>query len=836
MRVGPAFSRFNAGEFGPRMDARVDFGTYAAAGERFLNILPLPQGGFTRRAGTRYISGVADASQRHRLLPFEFSTVKAYILEAGNATFRFFSQQAIISVENTDASITNGTFPSGITGWSDQSTGGTAAISHDSTLDMMNLVGDASQTAIAQQEIAIGASFRSTVHVLKFRVVGAPGDVVKVRIGSTSGATDIVNDFEASTGWHALDFNPATNSSVFLQFRNEDDKTKKIDDVSLLDNEPLEIGSPYASSDLKHLRYAQSPDVMYICRGWSVEASNSVPAYRLERFGDLRWSLEEVLFTDGPYMDENTTSTTLTPGATSGFDITFTASAVTGINDGRGFQSTDVGRLVRIYNGSSSKWAWGVITSVTSTTAVKVDRKGDVAFVASGQTKWRLGEFSGTTGHPSVVTFVQQRLFLAATAAEPQKFFLSQSASVENFTPDNQNDTVEDDDAISFRLAAERVNSIVWASYRRRLALGTVGGEWSVESEGQVITPSDIDAIPQTSFGGSEIAQALKVRNRQLYVQRTARKLLEYGYNFNDDAYQSLDLTILHDRVLKTGIREIAYAQEPDSIVWAVREDGVLAALTYQPEQEVLGWSRHIIGGSFDGGDAVVESVATIPGTNGAGQIKDSTARDEIWVIVKRTIDGNTVRYVEVMEKVFSGDEDDQEDAYYFDSLVTYDSSATTTITGLSHLEGETVKVWGDGALQTDKTVVSGTITADRAASVFQVGLGYRHKWKSLQLAYGAQAGSATGKSKVPQKVGFNLLETAENSIEFGTDEGSLKPLELRAIANATALPSPLYTGQTKMMPVSAQWGPDTRIYLEGDHGPCTVRGIPFDLAINERM
>lgn len=281
MRVGPAFNDFNSGEYGERMDARVDFAKYASAGARFVNILPLPQGAWTRRPGSRFVKEVADSSSFHRLIAFQFSTIRAYVLEFGEAVMRFYRLQARVAVEDTDASITNGTFDSGITGWTDQSTGGTASISHDSTLDMMNLVGDASQTAIAEQEIAIGASFRSTVHVVRFRVYGAPGDTVKVRIGSTSGATDIVNDFVAGTGWHALDFDPATNASVFLQFRNEDDKTKKIDDIAILDNEPLEIATPWGSSDLPFLKYAQSPDVLYIARG-SDTASSTFPIYRLE--------------------------------------------------------------------------------------------------------------------------------------------------------------------------------------------------------------------------------------------------------------------------------------------------------------------------------------------------------------------------------------------------------------------------------------------------------------------------------------------------------------------------------------------------------------------------
>ncbi len=973
MRVGPAVTSFNAGEFGELMEGRVDFARYPSASRRMLNALPLPQGPWTRRPGTRYVASVKSASVRSRLTRFEYSTGEAYILELANNAIRFFRNQARIGVADTDASITNGTFDSNITGWTDQSTGG-ASIAHDSTNDRMNLVGAASQTSIAEQQISIGASYRSTDHVVAFQVFGAPGDVVKVRIGSSSGGTDIVNDFTASTGYHVLDFNPATNASVYLQFRNEDAKTKAVDNISIIDDAPLDLASPWAEADLQSLKFAQNKDTLYCVRG------STTAIYRLERFGNLRWSLEEVLLTDGPYMDENTTATTLQPGAANGLGISVSASAVTGINDGTGFQSTDVGRIVRVYNGASSKWAWGVITAVGSTTGITVDHKGDVDFPTTTQSKWKLGEFSATTGYPSVVGFVQQRLGFAATTEEPQKIFLSQQASIEDFTPDDQNDAAEADDALNFRLAAEDVQTIVSLSFRRRLVVGTLSGEWSIESEGQSLAPNDIDAIPHTTYGVSETVPFIKARNRQLFVQRAGRQVYEFGYNFSDDAFQGFDLTVINDRVLTSGVREAAYAQQPHSIVWFLREDGVLAALTYQPEQEVTGWSRHIVGGSlyndiaqvwqaddsaetftdettdanstgnadwtvfpateatgdyvaigyaekfsklvFDYangtagvggavtweywngaawtalsgvtdnttgftaaaaddlslsftepsdwqprvlnagtrlyyvrarittvyttnpvldqgyvvGHAEVESVETIPGTDGAGQVKDSTGRTEVWAIVKRTIGGTTARYIEVFEKAYSGDEDDQEDAYYFDSIVTYDGASTSSISsGLDHLEGEVVKVWADGALHNDKTVSSGAITLDRAAKVVQVGLGYRHGITTMQLAYGAQAGSALGKSKAVQQIAFTLLETAENSIMVGESPSDLTTLELRQTVDSTGI-APLFSGQTAMSAFKGSHGPDPRIYIEGEHGPCTVLARAFDVEIQERM
>ncbi|KKK79222.1 hypothetical protein LCGC14_2835680, partial [marine sediment metagenome] len=146
-------------------------------------------------------------------------------------------------------------------------------------------------------------------------------------------------------------------------------------------------------------------------------------------------------------------------------------------------------------------------------------------------------------------------------------------------------------------------------------------------------------------------------------------------------------MTRLAQHITRGGIVEMDFQQEPDSLVWAVRSDGQLLSMTFRREEDVVGWTRHIIGGSFSTGDAVVESVAVIPGENGAGQTQSSENRDEVWVTVKRTINGSTVRYVEVFERDYETG-DDEEDSYYADSIITYDGVATSTITGLDHLEG----------------------------------------------------------------------------------------------------------------------------------------------------
>ena len=197
---------------------------------------------------------------------------------------------------------------------------------------MLDLQGASGETAIAEQDVTITEI--GTEHVLRFRVRGMTSDTVKLRIGTASGAADIVNDRQVAPGWHAVAFTP-TVGTVYIQFRNENAKSIYIDDVDLLDNAAVEIATPYTEAELSAIKYAQSADVLYV-------AHPSHATMKLERRGHTDWALVEVDWQDGPYLDENTTATTLAASATSGLGITITASAVTDINDGAGFKASDV--------------------------------------------------------------------------------------------------------------------------------------------------------------------------------------------------------------------------------------------------------------------------------------------------------------------------------------------------------------------------------------------------------------------------------------------------------------------------------------------------------------
>ncbi|ADD94313.1 hypothetical protein [uncultured phage MedDCM-OCT-S04-C695] len=172
----------------------------------------------------------------------------------------------------------------------------------------------------------------------------------------------------------------------------------------------------------------------------------------------------------------------------------------------------------------------------------------------------------------------------------------------------------------------------------RTLIIGTAGGEFAVSGGGTdiAITPTNI-LIKKQSNNGAANVDALAVGNATLFLQRARRKLRELAYNFDVDGYVAPDLTILAEHISEGGFKQLSYQQEPNQVIWGVRNDGQLVGLTYQREQQVVAWHRHIFGGS-----AVCESVATIP---------TDDSEYQTWVINKRTINGSTKRYVEYIHQ-----------------------------------------------------------------------------------------------------------------------------------------------------------------------------------------
>jgi hypothetical protein len=557
---------------------------------------------------------------------------------------------------------------------------------------------------------------------------------------------------------------------------------------------PYEIVSPYAIADLTNadgscaLQFVQSGDVVYLAH-----SSEAVKAYTLTRFANTNWVFAEYAPNQGPFLEENGTTTTVIASATTGA-ITLTASAAT-------FVATDVGRLVRLqvqnlnvkpweagkvyaindlarFDGKTYKaltaatsgsapptheqgnafdgqagvqWAYqdagyGIarITAFTSNLIVSATVIQDAAnglnqipadAVANASTRWRLGAWSATSGYPSSVTFFLNRLHWG--------FGLRWAASVPNDFANMSQDFFGEttiDAAIVEQVQAQDVNAIEWMEGVDRLVIGTGGGEFVVgpQTTNEAYGPGNISIVKQSKQRVRAV-QPVLAGNSVVYVQRAGRKLLSLDYVIERDKFASTDLAVLAERITRTGIIATAFQGEPHQIVWCLLGNGKLIGFTYNQEQEVTGWHRHPIGGS-----GFVESIASIPAPDGN--------REELWLIVRRTINGATHRYVEYFERPWEGPDqdgtegDDQADAFYVDSGLTYDGASTTTITGLDHLEGETVQILADGAVQPDKTVSGGAITLTRSASKVQVGLQAIARLVPMRLEGGNPEGTSQGK------------------------------------------------------------------------------------------
>lgn len=380
----------------------------------------------------------------------------------------------------------------------------------------------------------------------------------------------------------------------------------------------------------------------------------------------------------------------------------------------------------------------------------------------TGETyRWAIGAFSKDQGYPECVTFFRERLVLS----KGQKVYFSVVGDFENFASTDESGNVVADKAINASINTDQVNSIQWLAPTQALLIGTAGAEFACaeNSANEAFAPGNVK-IEQTSSEGSRTVQPVRVGYSVLFVQKSGRKLKELAYSFQQNGYVPADLSVLSEHITLGGITQMAWHKEPYVCAWGVRNDGVLLGFTFNREQDVVGWHRHILGGG-----GIVESIASIPHPDGD--------KDELWMIVRRTINGSTKRYVEYLEKGYQQG-DAQADCFYVDCGLTYSGTAATTISGLSHLEGQTVQVLADGAAHPDRVVTSGAITLQLAASKVQVGLACPATLQTNRLEAGAGDGTAQGKTKRINKCVIRFKETLGGFV--GPNDSNLDEIQFR--------------------------------------------------------
>jgi hypothetical protein len=645
----PIQTNFTAGELSPRLEGRVDLAKYFNGARTMLNMFVHPHGGATRRGGTEYINTVKTVAKSTRLIPFEFSTTQAYMLEFGENYIRFYRNQARIEANGTISAISKAN------------------------------PGQVTQTAHGL----------TTGDTLTFENVG--------------GMTELNGNNYTITKVDADNYTIGVDTTSFTTFTSGGDAI-------------IEITTTYAESELFEIQFVQSADTLYLVH------PNHEPA-TLTRTTHTSWALADISFTAEP-----------------------------------------------------AEW--------------------------------------GAANYPGSVAFFEQRLWFAGNPDNPQTLWGSKSGDFDNMTTGTSAD-----DAVVYTISTDQVNKIQWLSPGKVLVVGTAGGEFIVSASSleEAITPSNIRIVRQSTFG-SDYQLPARVSSLVLFVQRSKRKIREFVFNFQSDSYVAPDLTILSEHITEGGLEQLTYQQEPDSVLWAARNDGTLIGLTYQRDQEVVGWHRHILGGDSDanGTQAKVESVATIPTQDGS--------RNELWMVVLRYIDGSATRYIEVLNKGLLP-EDDQEDAFFVDSGLTYSGAATSTVTGLDHLEGETVSILADGSVRPNETVSSGSITVDGPQfTKAAVGIAFNSDLETLRFEAGSADGTAQGKTKRISSATVRLYRTI--GLLVGPDADNLDREPFRDSSMAMDEPVALFTGD-KEIPFPKGWNKDGRVYIRQNQPlPMTVLAI----------
>lgn len=660
----------------------------------------------------------------------------------------------------------------------------------------------------------------------------------------------------------------------------------------------VEIATTYLEADLAALTFTQSADTLYIFHA-------GYPTAKLTRTSHVDWTLSTVNFKPPATSEDGYTPTgnALTLSAVTGTGITVTAASAVFLNAdvGRqikqgnglctitaftsttvvtadvvnnfastavaagawtltgspiatltpsiatpiggiatmtlgvaGWRSSDVGRYLHVSGG------FALITVFTSTTVVKarILRDLDNVTAAAGGT-WEIRDpaWSTAKGYPSCGIFYQQRLWLAATTNQPTTFWGSVTADFENFALGG-----DDDAACEFTLDTDQVNAIQWLKGTRALLIGTTGGEF-IATGSQTnpdITPDNIQVVPQSTRGSAKLPVFI-IGSVVMFTQRSRRKIRQYKYSFDDDQYESPEVTLEARHVTGTGVTDLAYQQEPEGILWGCRDDGQLIGLTFDADEEVNGWARSILGGSFGtestpgAGDnwPIVESVACIPSPDGE--------MDDLWLQVKRTINGSTVRTIEYLTPGL-GAEDAQEDGYFVDCGLTYEGSPVNVITGLGHLEGETAAISVNGASHPTRVVTGGEVELQTSGTKVHVGLYRAARLRPMRIEAGGADGSSQTKLKRIESVGIRFIRTLGGKVWPVSDDGEggetigpdFEQIVSRTAGDPLGAVPPLWSGD-KIVPNPGGWDTRGQIEIVQDQPlPMTVAMLAINVAVNK--
>lgn len=453
------------------------------------------------------------------------------------------------------------------------------------------------------------------------------------------------------------------------------------------------------------------------------------------------------------------------------------------------------------------------ITAYTSPTQVSVsvytsdqDKAWGFLNGSNKQFYFALGEWSAGNGYPRAVTFFQDRLVFASTTQNPLGLWISANGDYPNFKTSVED--VADEDAINVMLVSQNMNATQALSAKNDLIAFTGGGVWRINSRSaaQGLSASTITA-QQQNFDGANNLQPLPISGYFLYTLDLGSTIKDIAYSYSQDAYVGTDLTLLAKHLFKNHeIIAWCFAQEPDALLWAVRDDGLLLSLTYVKDQEVFAWSKHTTQGKF-------RDICSVQGDN----ISD------VYLVVER----NGKLYVEFMAH---REIDNTSLLNYMDCSAVYEGEPTAVISGIDYLEGQTVQILADGSEQPEQTVIDGKINLSYPASTVRVGLGYNKTLTTTDIYVARQDGTSIGRKKSIGVLKLLLQDSWGGEVEIiGNSKTRIIQKRLPLRYNA---PLELESGLISV-PINSTY--DERLYIKLSQSspvPLNVLSILADIAI----
>jgi hypothetical protein len=576
---------------------------------------------------------------------------------------------------------------------------------------------------------------------------------------------------------------------------------------------PYEITNPYAEADLFDLHFVQSADVLTIVH------PNYAPQ-ELRRLGATNWTLTTVSFNAAVAAPTGVAATATGSGTANYSYVVTTVGADQVSESAASTAGTCTNNLFTSGNKNTITW-----TAVTGAWRYNVYKLSGGLFGYIGQTDGTsivddniaadMGKtppiydavFGSAGNYPGAVSYFEQRRSFAATTNDPQTIWMTKSGteSVMSYSL-----PIRDDDRIKFRVAAREANTIRHIVPLTQLLLLTGAAEWRVTSvNSDAITPTSISVRPQSYIGASNV-QPVVINNNLIYGAARGGHVRECAYNWQANGFVSGDLSLRAPHLFDSfDITDMAYAKAPIPLVWMVSTTGKLLGLTYVPEQQIGAWHWHDTDGVFESCAVVAEG-----------------GEDFLYCVIRRTINGSSVRYV---ERMASRQFVDPADAFFVDAGLTYSGAAATTISGLSHLEGKTVNVLADGAVHPQCVVTSGAITLQQAASKVQIGLPITADTQTLPVA--AQVDNAFGQGRYKNVNKAWLRVYRSSGIFIGPDADNLVQVKQRTTENYGSAPA-LKSEEISIL-LNPSWADSGQVFIrQSDPLPLTIASLTLEIAL----